>query len=273
MNQIRISKRTVSVFLTVVMAFSLMFGMTINVNAAGKTLAAGQSYYFGDTITVGSSRVYYYDDDEYPDEYYYLYEDTTYELCLECYDDSWVQWFIYFYDAEYDDEYYLDIGYGNPEINAERVPTGIICTGGDGSEENPFTFDLIYGYGSTGLSPEQLRQLSIRTFVETLYVNALGRTYDLTGRDYWVGELNKGASATSVVTGFINSPEFIGKDLDNAAFVNLLYKVFFNRTPSAAEASNWVGALEGGASRTQIINEFAKTPEWANTCAFYNVVP
>jgi hypothetical protein len=55
-----------------------------------------------------------------------------------------------------------------------------------------------------------------------------GRTYDVTGRDYWTSQIMAGGSATAVVKGFIGSQEFIGKNVGNEDFVKILYKVFFN---------------------------------------------
>ncbi len=44
-------------------------------------------------------------------------------------------------------------------------------------------------------------------FVEMLYVNALGRAADVGGLNYWVGELNQGASKAAVAVGIIDSQE------------------------------------------------------------------
>lgn len=128
----------------------------------------------------------------------------------------------------------------------------------------------VSGSGSS-LSPEQLRTMAVQNFVETLYINVLGRTYDVTGRDYWTSQIMAGGSATAVVKGFIGSQEFIGKNVGNEDFVKILYKVFFNRTASSAEVANWVNALDNGATRAQVISEFAASPEWASRCANYSI--
>ena len=129
----------------------------------------------------------------------------------------------------------------------------------------------VSGSSGSSLSPEQLRTMAVQNFVETLYINVLGRTYDVTGRDYWTSQIMAGGSATAVVKGFIGSQEFIGKNVGNEDFVKILYKVFFNRTASSAEVANWVDALDNGATRAQVISEFAASPEWASRCAYYNI--
>ena len=69
----------------------------------------------------------------------------------------------------------------------------------------------------------------------------------------------------------LTSSEFTGRDLSDEQFVRTLYKVFFNRTASAAEVANWTSALADGATRSEIINGFTGSSEWAETCAFYKV--
>ena len=121
-------------------------------------------------------------------------------------------------------------------------------------------------------TPEQLQRMATENFVERLYVVCLNRTYDVTGRDAWTDQLMAGGSATAVVQGFIGSPEFIGKNLSNEEFVTILYKVFFDRTPDAAGLNNWVSVLNSGTySRTQVVNGFAQSPEWASYCARYSL--
>ncbi len=63
-------------------------------------------------------------------------------------------------------------------------------------------------------SPEYLRlygALDNAGFVERLYINALDRTHDLEGRDFWVAALNAGVTRGDVVTGFSESPELQAK--------------------------------------------------------------
>ena len=121
------------------------------------------------------------------------------------------------------------------------------------------------------LTPEQLRQMSVNNFIENTYLTALGRTYDQSGRQYWSDFLMAGGSAASVVEGFLTSPEYGAKNCDNATFVTILYRVCCNITPDASEVANWVNALENGATRSEVIDQFAATPEWASICAYYGV--
>lgn len=124
----------------------------------------------------------------------------------------------------------------------------------------------------SSLTPEQRRQLSVNEFVETLYERILGRTYDVTGRDYWVDQLmNHGATGADVVRGIISSAEFNPGDLSEEERVLELYRDLFNRIPSAGETANWTGAMKDGASTDSVLDYFLSSPEWEAICAYYCV--
>ena len=122
------------------------------------------------------------------------------------------------------------------------------------------------------ITPEQAREMTIRHFVERIYLIALNRSYDVTGRDYWVDQIiNKDASGSAIARGFFNSQEFIARELDNEEFVNTLYRVFFDREPDTQGFTNWINALENGATRSEVINEFAGSTEWTSMCARFGI--
>lgn len=109
-------------------------------------------------------------------------------------------------------------------------------------------------------------------FVERLYTDALGREFDPAGRAYWVSLILDGNySGSKVADSFLTSAEFAGRNLNDEQFVRTLYKVFFNRTASVAEVTNWTEALEDGATRSDVIHGFTGSSEWSRMCAFYKV--
>ena len=122
------------------------------------------------------------------------------------------------------------------------------------------------------VSAEQSRAMTISNFVERLYLTALNRSYDVTGRDYWVDQIiNKDASGSAIARGFFNSQEFIARELDNEEFVNILYRVFFDREPDTQGFANWINALENGATRSEVINGFTGSTEWTSMCARFGI--
>ena len=129
------------------------------------------------------------------------------------------------------------------------------------------------GGSSSSISPEQLRQMSINTFVENLYLCTLGRAYEEVGRSHWTEALNSNATGTEVAWGFFNSPEFLAMNLSNEDYVRVLYRVFCgNFTPDASQVAAWTAELDSErATRDQLFNQFAATQEWANICGYYAV--
>ena len=116
--------------------------------------------------------------------------------------------------------------------------------------------------------------MNINHFIENLYLVALGRPYDIAGRNYWSQQLLvNGNSGSDIVYGFINSQEFIGKNLSDEEYITLLYRIFFDREPDAAGLANWINALANRASRNDIIRSFAASEEWLTYCARYQVNP
>lgn len=122
------------------------------------------------------------------------------------------------------------------------------------------------------LTPEQIQELAVRHFVERLYLNALERPFDVAGRDSFVDLImHQNGTGSDVVRAFLGSAEFANRNLNNEEFVNVLYKAFFNRVPTAAEAANWTNALASGMTRAEIIEAFIASPEWAEVCAYYKI--
>jgi len=109
-------------------------------------------------------------------------------------------------------------------------------------------------------------------FVNRLYEDALNRNADAVGRLYWINLLSsKAKSGTEVANGFLNSVEFISRDLDNEEFLNTLYTVFFDRKPDGEGFRNWMIALENGTTRSEVISGFTHSAEWNNTCAQFGI--
>ena len=112
----------------------------------------------------------------------------------------------------------------------------------------------------------------VEGFVDRLYVNALNRNADESGRAYWINILNaKEQTGTQVANGFFNSVEFASRNLNNEQFVQTLYKVFFDRKPDQAGLDNWINALNNGATRSQVIAGFTGSSEWTDTCNAYGI--
>jgi hypothetical protein len=98
-------------------------------------------------------------------------------------------------------------------------------------------------------------------FIERFYVNILGRPSDEGGLNAWLNVIQT-QSASAVVLGFLNSPEFLAKNLDDAAFVDILYRTLFDREGDAGGSSYWLEQLAAGKLRDMVIWGFLRAAEF-----------
>jgi hypothetical protein len=106
--------------------------------------------------------------------------------------------------------------------------------------------------------------------VERLYVNALNRPSDANGKTYWVNMiLADNDNLDMVIEGFLGSAEFNARNLSDSEFVNVLYRVMFNRRPSASERRQWTNALANGSSRNDVIDAFLDSNEFETMTSVY----
>ena len=112
----------------------------------------------------------------------------------------------------------------------------------------------------TATFAERLAQ-SAEAFIERFYTNILGRPSDQAGLNAWLDVINTQSSA-AVARGFLGSAEFLAKNLDDAAFVDILYRTLFDREGDAGGTSYWLGQLAGGKLRDMVIWGFLKAAEF-----------
>ena len=161
-----------------------------------------------------------------------------------------------------------------------------------GALENPFVFKIpVYNNmpatacpspdsgnsTSDAVDPDTIpdeQAQKLRAFVIRLYQDALGRTsYQDSEIDYWYDALRKGdKTGAEVAQGFFFSDEFRNKGLSNADYIEVLYKVMFDRTADEGGKDNWMAKLNMGMSREYVYRGFANSQEFANVCSQYGVI-
>jgi len=118
------------------------------------------------------------------------------------------------------------------------------------------------------LTPEQM----VNAFVERMYTVALERGAAAEEIAFYTDRLYAGDSnGACVAESFLCSPEFTGKNLGNADYVNVLYKVFFDRNPAAEEVNYWVGKIGEGQSKAFVLSGFVNSVEFDKLCAEYGI--
>ncbi|MCL5070043.1 MAG: DUF4214 domain-containing protein [Actinobacteria bacterium] len=114
----------------------------------------------------------------------------------------------------------------------------------------------------------------VQAFVTRFYVNCLGRTPDNAGLDSWTNQLlNKTKTGSDVARGIVLSDEFKDHNYDNGTFVTIMYKAFFDRNPDDSGYNTWVGRLNSGTSRENVLNGFLQSQEFVSLCGSYGIVP
>jgi peptidyl-Lys metalloendopeptidase len=114
----------------------------------------------------------------------------------------------------------------------------------------------------------------LKGFVQRFYQAILGRKADEEGLNNWVNSLaSKEKAGADIARGFIFSGEYINKKTDDISFVTTLYQAFFGRTPDSGGLKIWIDKLNLGAKRTEILDGFLYSQEFANLCQSYGIVP
>ena len=94
-----------------------------------------------------------------------------------------------------------------------------------------------------------------------LYLAFFDRTADYEGLNYYIGERDGGQSLDEIAEEFAGSEEFALRygTLDNAAFIDRIYRNVFDAPPDAMQRAHWIAQLEAGVSRGQLMLEFSES--------------
>jgi len=93
-------------------------------------------------------------------------------------------------------------------------------------------------------------------FVESLYINLLGRPSDPDGKQFWVDALSGGASRADVARGILFSQEYCTQR------VTELYTTLLGRAPDSAGLASWVTIMSNGAAFQELQYNFLAAREY-----------
>lgn len=108
-------------------------------------------------------------------------------------------------------------------------------------------------------------------FVVRLYRNIFNREADEWGLNDWTYRLQNGLTACDILEGFLYSEEFKISNFSNEQYVDILYRTLLGRNADAAGKADWVGRLNAGQSRSQILAGFAYSIEFNDLCREYGI--
>lgn len=113
----------------------------------------------------------------------------------------------------------------------------------------------------------------IDAFVVRLYKLVLGREPEAGGRAYWANQLaTQSQSGAKVGYGFVFSDEYKAKKTDDSAYIEMLYKVFFDRSSDKAGKAYWQKCLDEGLSREYVLASFMNSKEYTKICEDYGII-
>lgn len=124
-------------------------------------------------------------------------------------------------------------------------------------------------YTIKGLPPTVVRDMPVKKttkqYVERIYSKALNRASDPSGIDYWCKQIsNEEWDPVDVAEFFILSSEFEAKKLNNTEYIKVLYRTFMGREADSAGLKFWIGELNKGQTRKQVLERFAGCAEFQN---------
>ncbi len=113
------------------------------------------------------------------------------------------------------------------------------------------------------------KEAPVVTWVTHLYGTALHRTPDAGGLEDWINwTASHRFTGRDVITFFFTSEEYVNVlKLDDDQFLTDLYNAIFDRDPDAGGFADWQNRMKNeGYSRVDVINGFAGSDEFRNTC-------
>ena len=138
-------------------------------------------------------------------------------------------------------------------------------------------YNICDSYGITAggfyLGYDRNQVNNVNLFVNRLYDTCLGRRGDRKGQQDWVKKLlNKEISGIECARCFVQSKEYVNKNLSNEEYVENLYIAMMGRASDAEGKASWVNALANGTkTRDEVFAGFANSKEFGNICATYKI--
>ena len=126
--------------------------------------------------------------------------------------------------------------------------------------------------GTVTLSQPRDLNPNLTKFINRIYEKAMGRNGEDDGLNYWCHAVQTGEkSPIQVAEFFITSEEFRNKNLSNEAYIKVLYRTFMGREYDQPGLNYWLGELNRGCSREDILHRFANCQEFRDIMAQFGL--
>lgn len=116
----------------------------------------------------------------------------------------------------------------------------------------------------------------VTSYVARCYTQALERPFDIKGLNGWTSIIltspdKRSRAIKTAKVGFLQSDEFIAKELDDMEFCEVLYRVFLGREADSNGLGVWIKLLESGTDRENVIDGFAYSLEFTALLESYGL--
>ena len=133
----------------------------------------------------------------------------------------------------------------------------------------------VYQGGALLATDEQPRTCTITTdqYVRNFYTGALARQPDATELQQWTTAIDQALAqgygavlgeVRNLGTTLFTSQEYLNRNRTNSEFIIDLYWGYLHRTYDQAGYDGWLAVLNGGATRDEVREGFALSPEFEN---------
>jgi len=111
-----------------------------------------------------------------------------------------------------------------------------------------------------------------RQFVTRFYVHSLQRAPDTRGLNHWTNHLIQGTrTGTQLGRSFMFSAEMNARNLNSGQFIDILYATFLGRTADVNGREFWLGRMNQGMTREEIVDRFARSSEFSRIAMRYGI--
>lgn len=112
----------------------------------------------------------------------------------------------------------------------------------------------------------------VTAFVKRFYKECLNREADIDGLNYWCKELlRSNLTGQDTARHFINSQEFMDRNLLDTDLLKIFYRTFFDREPDTLGMGYWINRLDSGLSKEDLLIAFSNSAEFKEICSDYGI--
>lgn len=119
-------------------------------------------------------------------------------------------------------------------------------------------------WGGINIYPISINAADPKTFIASLFAEALDRSVDTTSLDLWLEALKNGMSRLSVVATIFKSPEYTSSHSSDTEFLKSIYHDLLGRTIDEAAQEYWLDQFALGLSHSVVVDTILTGHEFSN---------